>query len=189
MTVPTLIATAGSASANSYLSVAEANTIASSMVGTLQWNAATTDDKTRALITATNGLETLSYIGTRADPDQALSWPRSNAACGDKAPTSTEVPRELKLACFDLAEALLGNPTMLRSSVATTGLVPGVANRDLKRLKLDVMELEWRTDISPTSSSAITPLTVLPHLASILGCLTTSTTRSGIGSTKPVVRS
>lgn len=189
MTVPTLIATAGSASANSYLSVAEANTIASSMVGDLSWNTATTDDKTRALLTATNGLETLSYIGTRATTDQALSWPRSNAACGDKTPSTTEVPRELKLACFDLAEALLGNPTMLRSSVATAGLIPGVANRDLRRLKLDVMELEWRTDVARTGSSAITPLTVLPHLASILGCLTTSTTRSGVGTTMPVVRS
>lgn len=187
--MPTIVATAGASNANSYLSVAGADSIADTMVGTLTWNTATSDNKIRALITATNGLETLGWIGTRATTTQALAWPRSDASCGDKSYTETEIPRELELATFDLANALLGDPTLLRSSPSSEALVAGVPNRDLKRLKLDVMELEWRTDVGNSTTEAVTPLTVLPHLATILGCLTTSTTRGGLGGVVAVQRS
>lgn len=180
MTV-TVTATAGSASANSYLTVAAADAIANTMVGTLAWGSATTDDKGPALITATNGLETLSWTGTRATSTQALSWPRVDASCGDKEIADDDIPREIELACFDLANALLGDPTLLRSTPGAGELVTGVPNRDLRRLKLDVMELEWREFETPSGAAQITPLTALPHLASILGCLTTSGTGSGRG--------
>lgn len=180
MTV-TVTATAGSASANSYLTVAAADAISNTMVGTLVWSSATTDNKGRALITATRGLEVLGWIGAKATAEQALSWPRTGAVCGDKAYGDDEIPREVELATFDLANALLGEPTLLRSTPSSTALVPGVANRDLRRLKLDVMELEWRTDVAPSATSPVTPLTVLPHLAAILGCLTTSGTGGGRG--------
>lgn len=179
--MPTLVATAGASNANSYLSVAGADSIADGMVGTLAWSSATSDNKVRALITATNGLETLGWIGTRATTTQALAWPRSNAKCGDKDYTATQIPREVELATFDLANALLGDPTLLRSTPSSKALVAGVPNRDLRRLKLDVMEIEWRTDVGNSTTEAVTPLTVLPHLAAILGCLTTSTTRTGLG--------
>lgn len=189
MPAPTIVATAGSASANSYLSVAGADAIANGMIGTLAWSTATSDNKARALITATNGLETLSWVGSKATSTQALSWPRVDANCGDKAPADDEIPREMELATFDLANALLADPTLLKSSASSEALVPGVPNRDLKRLKLDVMELEWRTDVTPSTTSRVTPLTVLPHLASILGCLTTSSTGGGLGGVCAVVRS
>ena len=189
MPAPAIVATAGSASANSYLSVAGADSIANGMLGTLAWSTATSDDKARALISATNGLETLSWLGERATTTQALSWPRTDADCGDKAPASDEIPREIELATFDLANALLTTPTLLRSASASTALVPGIPNRDLKRVKLDVMELEWRTDVGNSTTEAVTPLTVLPHLATILGCLCTSTTRGGLGGVCAVQRS
>lgn len=187
--MPTLIATAGASNANSYLSVAGADSIADTMVGTLTWTTATSDNKIRALITATNGLETLKWIGSRATTTQALAWPRSDAECGDKSYTDSEIPRELELATFDLANALLGDPTLLRSSPSSEALVAGVPNRDLKRLKLDVMEIEWNTNVGNSTTEAVTPLTVLPHLATILGCLTTSTTRGGLGGAVAVQRS
>lgn len=170
----TVTATAGSASANSYLSVAGADAIAETMVGTLAWISATNGEKGRALISATNGLETLSWIGARATEAQALSWPRNYAACGDKRYGADEIPREVELATFDLANALLDNPSLLRSAPSSEALVTGVPNRDLRRLKLDVMELEWRDDRSASTTKPITPLSALPHLATILGCLTTS---------------
>lgn len=189
MPAPTIVATAGSASANSYLSIAGADSIANGMVGTLAWSTATSDDKARALITATNGLETLSWAGTRTSETQALSWPRTGAECGDKAPADDEIPREVELATFDLANALLVDPALLRSDNSGEALVPGIPNRDLRRLKLDVMELEWRTDSGPSTTTRKTPLTVLPHLASILGCLCTSGTGGGVGGVCAVVRS
>jgi hypothetical protein len=187
--VPTLVATAGASNANSYLSIADADSIADSMVGTLAWSSATEENKIKALLTATNGLETLEWIGSRTSTTQALAWPRTNASCGDKTPESDEIPREVQLATFDLANALLTNPALLRSSPSSNALVNGIPNRDLKRLKLDVMEIEWNTNAGNSTTEAVTPLTVLPHLATILGCLTTSGTRGGLGGTIPVQRS
>lgn len=187
--MPTLVATPGASNANSYLSVAGADSIAEGMVGTLSWASATNNDKIKALITATNGLETLGWVGLRATTTQALAWPRTGAVCGDKNYGDDEIPREIELSTFDLANALLADPTLLRSSSSGAALVDGVPNRDLKRLKLDVMEIEWRTDVGNSTTEAITPLTVLPHLATILGCLTTSTTRGGLGGVIAVQRS
>lgn len=187
--MPTLVATVGASNANSYLSVASADSIADGMVGTLTWSTATSDNKIRALITATNGLETLGWVGSRATTTQALAWPRKDAKCGDKSYTASQIPREVELGTFDLANALLGDPTILRSSASSKALVTGVPNRDLKRLKLDVMELEWRTDVGNSTTEAVTPLTVLPHLATVLGCLTTSTTRGGLGGAVAIQRS
>jgi len=189
MPAPTIVATAGASNANSYLTVAGADSIANGMVGTLAWSTATSDDKARALITATNGLETLGWTGTRASSSQALAWPRTDASCGDKAPADDEIPREIELATFDLANALLGDPTLLRSAPSSGALVAGVPNRDLKRLKLDVMEIEWNTNVGNSTTEAVTPLTVLPHLATILGCLTTSSTKGGLGGVVAVQRS
>ncbi|MFZ9960583.1 MAG: DnaT-like ssDNA-binding protein [Candidatus Limnocylindrus sp.] len=169
-----VVATVGSANANSYITVATGDAIANTMVGTLSWNSASNDNKGRALITATNGLETLGWIGARATETQALAWPRSGVACSDKAYDDDEIPREIELATFDLANALLDNPALLRSAPSSEALVTGVPNRDLRRLKLDVMELEWRDDRSASTTKPVTPLTVLPHLATILGCLTVS---------------
>jgi hypothetical protein len=188
MSAPAIVATSGSEDANSYLTVAGANAIANGMIGSLAWATASADDKARALITATNGLETLGWVGERSSDTQALSWPRSGASCGDKVIANDAIPREIELATFDLAEALLSSPALLRSSNANNELVPGIPNRDLRRLKLDVMELEWEAG-SRAAASAATPLTVLPHLASILGCLTTSTSRTGGGGVCSVVRS
>ena len=186
--MPTLNATVGDAAANSYLTTADADVIADTMLGTLAWSSATADDKARALITATNGLDTLNYIGTKATATQGLLWPRTDAACGDKAPASNEIPREIELATFDLANALLSDSDLLRADNASGALVTGVPNRDLKRLKLDVMEIEWRTDAPNSTVRPTSPLTALPHLATIIGCLTTSSASSGYG-TKPIVRS
>jgi hypothetical protein len=189
MPAPSLVATAGASNANSYLTLAGAASIADGMIGTLAWSSATEDNRTRALITATNGLETLEWTGERSSTTQSLSWPRTDANCGDKVIADDEIPREIELATFDLANALLDTPALLRSQPTSQALVTGIPNRDLARIKLDVMELEWRQDRALSTTSRITPLTVLPHLASILGCLTTSGTGGGVGGTCAVVRS
>jgi len=186
----TIDATVGGASANSYLTISAADDIAATMLGTLAWTSATTDERTRALITATRGLDTLDWIGDRATTTQALDWPRSDASCGGIDYPDDEIPEAIEYSTFDLANALLTTPTLLQSpSGGSAALVPGVPNRDLRRLKLDVMELEWRTDISAASASIVSPLSALPHLATILGCLTTSVIPGGMGRIVERVRS
>ena len=72
MTV-TVTATVGSSSANSYLTVAQADDLANDYLGTLAWSSATTDNKGRALIMATRYLDELQWIGTRASTTQSLA--------------------------------------------------------------------------------------------------------------------
>lgn len=189
-----LAALAGSTVDNSYLTVAEADAIAASMLGTLKWNDAATDNATKekALVQATRQLDGLEWIGSRAVATQPLGWPRSGAQCGEKSYDATTIPREVELATFDLAEFLLNDPSAISgigggSGSASGELVPGVPNADLKRLKLDVMELEWR-DGATGGVAVRTPLSVLPHLSSVLGCLTTSVVPGGSCRMVPVIR-
>jgi hypothetical protein len=83
----------------------------------------------------------------------------------------------------------LASPTLLQSTATTGALVPGIPNRDLSRLKLDVLELDFRTDVSPSTLAIVSPLSALPHLATILGCLTTSTVPGRVGRVLPTERS
>lgn len=186
----TIDATIGGATANSYLTVAAADTLTETMLGTLAWATATTDSKTRALITATRGLDTLGWIGSKASTTQALDWPRTGAICDGVEYPDDEIPEAIKYSTFDLANALLTTPTLLQSPTGTSGeLIPGIPNRDLSRLKLDVMEIEWRSGVSSASQAIVSPLSALPHLATILGCLTTSVIPGGSGRVLARVRS
>ena len=185
-----ITATVGSASANSYLTIAAADSLAETMLGTLAWTTATSDEKTRALITATRGLDTLVWIGDRASETQALDWPRTGAICDGIEYPDDEIPEAIQYSTFDLANALLTTPTLLQSPTGTSGeLIPGIPNRDLSRLKLDVMEIEWRSSVSSASQAIVSPLSALPHLATILGCLTTSVIPGGSGRVLARVRS
>ena len=164
-----IVATAGSADANSYLTLAASNSQADNSLAGTSWLAASTDNRTRALLSATTYIDTLSFIGDRSSNTQALAWPRTNFN-SDRTIASDEIPREIILATYDLAGTLLSNPTLFTATAAA--LVPGVPNRDLQNLKLDVMELNWRPNLS-SSATAVSPLKLLPHLGIILADLLT----------------
>ena len=113
-----ITATVGSATANSYLTIAAADTLSESMLGTLAWTTATTDQKTRALITATRGLDTLVWIGSRTTTTQALDWPRSDVACDGVEYADNIIPEQLQYSTFDLASGGLTFPRRPRQSSA-----------------------------------------------------------------------
>lgn len=75
----TIVATVGSASANSFVTLAEADTYIEGRLNASTWTSATTDNKNRSLVEATRDLSALSYKGDRVNATQALSWPRENA--------------------------------------------------------------------------------------------------------------
>ena len=178
----TIDATTGGANANSYLTVAAADTLTETMLGTLAWATATTDSKTRALITATRGLDTLGWVGSKATTTQALDWPRTGVSCDGVDYDSTAIPAQILYATFDLANSLLTTPNLLLTPpTSSTALIPGIPNRTLSKIKADVLELTFRPDVSASAQSIVNPLTVLPHLATTLGCLTTSTIPGGSG--------
>lgn len=178
----TVVATAGASNANSYLTVAQADDLANLCLGTLSWTSASTDNKGRALIMATRYLDQLAYIGEKASTTQALLWPRKEAACGEWSFTSTELPQPIKQATFDLAEALLKDNTLLSGAGAgSTELIPGIPNANLKRARVDVIDVEFN---SVQQAEAKNALNVLPILAYVLGCLCLSKPNSAVGAVK-----
>lgn len=62
---------------DSYITVAEADGYFVSRFNADEWAAATDDDKTRALVTATRSLGTLAYKHRKTDPAQVLDFPRA----------------------------------------------------------------------------------------------------------------
>lgn len=189
MTV-TVDATVGGANANSFITVADADTIANNMLNVTDWSDATTDDKSRALIMATTDLNPLEWVGTRATTTQALSWPRIDAEINGRPIEDTEIPREIKQATFDLALSILQD-TAAAPSGTTGELIPGIPNGGLKRLKLDVMEIEWRTEGLPSNRTSTYSQLIsrAPSLSTVLYGTLANNGTGGSGLLVGVVRS
>lgn len=132
-----IVATVGSASANSYLTLADAQAIIDGLVeddDVLAWATATTDQKNRALFTATQRLDRERFLGARTTDTQALQWPRTGVrkpdtyintyAVGFPFRITTdyyddnEIPDRIKYAQVILAVYLNGN----RDGMALSGL-------------------------------------------------------------------
>lgn len=100
--------TVGGASANSFVSLAEADAYMESRLNASTWeSSASTDDKNRALVEATRMLDTLAWAGRTAADTQALAWPRDWVVDPD-SPTqdyfdNDELPQRLKDATMELA--------------------------------------------------------------------------------------
>jgi hypothetical protein len=110
-----IIATAGAANANSFVTLAEANAYIDGRLNASSWTDASTDTKNRALVEATRDISDLTYVGTRVDLTQALAWPREYALNPD-APeflergeiselyyAETVIPQRVKDATCELA--------------------------------------------------------------------------------------
>ena len=125
----TINATVGSASANSYLTLAAAQEIIDGFVqdaDVTAWASATTDQKNRALFTATQRLDRERFLGARATDTQALQWPRTGVRKPDTYIntyavgfpfrittdyyTDTEIPQQVQYAQVVLAVYLHNNP-------------------------------------------------------------------------------
>jgi hypothetical protein len=128
-----LVATAGSASANSYTTLAYAlNYFTYERVGGSVWLGFSDDEREAALIQATRELERKRYKGARVTATQALSWPRYGvpkrdsgqyaediSGSGDAYYASNSVPADMQKACCELALSYLQT---LSTSDATAGL-------------------------------------------------------------------
>lgn len=103
-----LDATVGGLSANSYVTVVEADSYIDSYVlaesNREAWADVASDDKSRLLIQATRQLDWyFRWVGERTNEDQALCWPRYRAWREDKLLPETEIPFEVKHATIELA--------------------------------------------------------------------------------------
>jgi len=154
----TIDATAGGANANSYLTLADAQAIVDGMVedaDVTAWASATTDQKNRALYTATQRLDRERFIGARATDTQALQWPRTGVRKPDTYVntyatgfpfrisedyfTDTEIPDQVKRAQVVLAVYLNNN----KEGIGLSGL------EDYKNVKIGSL------DITPDKTGAV----------------------------------
>lgn len=129
--MPAINATAGSATANSFVTVTEVEAYADARLNSSAWTDETDDDtKVRAIISATRELSTRSdWCGMRVTDTQALSWPRQYAEDPDSPwPgslffTTSEIPQRVKDATCELTIQLLAQGTTDFSLADTTSNV------------------------------------------------------------------
>jgi len=131
-----IVATVGSATANSYVTLAEAESALEARLNVDAWTAATNDLKNRALVEAQVELQSLDWKGTRTDAVQALAWPREYAidpdapsdADLDTLPEPTfdddEIPVRVKQAQIELAfQFIKAGTTDLAQPLANEGII------------------------------------------------------------------
>jgi hypothetical protein len=85
-----LVTTIGSASATSYVTLAEFLTYLDDRPGATAAIDEDDEDQTRALLRAAKRLNQINWLGNRVDTKQALAWPRVGAAKRDGANVYTQ---------------------------------------------------------------------------------------------------
>lgn len=147
----TITATAGSASANSFVTEGEAITYMASRLNAGDWTTASGADATetekKALIEATRALDLLAWEGVRVTDTQALSWPRDYAVNPDATISDpgteypyyadTVIPQRVKDATCELALELL------RANADSRDVLARDPDAVVKRKKTDVLETEY----------------------------------------------
>ena len=146
-----IVATPGSATANSYVTEAEAIAYAATRLNLSGWTtvagSTATENEKKALIEATRELDMLTFRGRRIDSAQYLKWPRAYAAMEEDEPLDTiltsynldlyysGVPQRLKDATIELAfEFLRAGEVDIAAAPESAGVI---------REKIDVIETEW----------------------------------------------
>ena len=154
----TIDATAGGASANSYITLAEADAYVEAMIGStdvVKWSDLNDDLRNRALTAATQRLDRERFLGAKATDTQALQWPREGVRKPDTYIqsfshgfpfrltedyyTNTEIPDQVKRAQVELAVYLHNNV----DGISLSGL------EDFKSVKVGSIE------VTPDKSGAV----------------------------------
>lgn len=156
----TINATLSSASANSYVTLAEANTYFETVPDGSTWDDKTDDQKNRSLISSTRWIDSLNFYGDRCDTSQALSWPRNNYHVDRVELTCSAIPADIKYAAYELARALVNDTNSITGSTGDTGL--------FEEVKLGELEVKYNTS-SQATGTVNNVFDVYPWLQSYLG--------------------
>ena len=128
----TIDATLSGTSANSYVTLAEANSYFETVPDSSTWTNKTDDQKNRALIDATRQIDTLVFYGDRCDNGQALKFPRNNHEVDDVELACTAIPNNIKYAQYELARALANDTGAITGNKGTVGTPEKVKIGDLE---------------------------------------------------------
>ena len=138
--MPTLVSDVGSATANSYVAVADATTYFDERLNAGTWSTSD-DDRARALIQATRRIDQERFRGEKVSSGQALKWPRYWALDDDGEEYSTaSIPQIVQDATCELALYLLNQGTT--DPLMNTGL------EQFKSARVGPMAVETRPAFS-----------------------------------------
>lgn len=162
----TIIATAGSSDANSYITLADAETYFESRYGSDAWDNATDDNKKALLVNATRLLDqSFSWTGEKATTTQSLRFPRNYVYnCDGELLDSDTIPTAIENATCEMVLFIAGN-----SGQST--------NNEYKKAKVGSLEVEYRDNITPEEL-------VSSDVSRAVGCLGTVSA----GNTQKLVR-
>lgn len=151
----TLDPTPGGASANTFVSLAEATAYLGNRLNSGAWTAASPDDQSRALIEATRKISTMIWQGSRATDTQALSWPRFLAPNPDGVTITwwayydpAIIPQRIKDATCELALEFLRAGT---NDIANADPNAGVIEK-----QVDVLITRWQAGQRPVGLNRFT---------------------------------
>lgn len=132
----TITATSGSASANSYSTIADADAYFATHLYASAWTDQGATEKCQALQMATRLLDQwFDWTGVTASGDQALLWPRVDViGPNGYLEASDAIPTRIAQACAELAKALLTSDRTADSETETQGV---------KRVKAGSVEVEF----------------------------------------------
>lgn len=140
---------------NAYSSVVEADSYFENRLDAAAWTDADATEKSKALITATSLLETMSWTGEVVSESQPLAFPRSgdyfDPRLGTTAKLTAEVPKRIIEAQYELAYHLLNNDGLLDSTGSVTALKIGT---------IDLSEIRNPPKIPSHVSRLIRPLLI-----------------------------
>lgn len=125
-------ATLGGTSANSYVTLAAANTYFETVPDSSTWVNKTDDQKNRALISATRWIDALSFYGDRCTETQALKWPREEYTVDGIELACTLIPDGIKVATYELARAFANDTSSITGTSGTTGIYDEVELGELR---------------------------------------------------------
>ena len=156
----TINATIKSETANSYVTLTEANSYFETAPDSSTWTNKTDDQKNRALISATREIDNLVFYGDRCDEDQALKFPRTNYQVDRVELSCSTIPLNIKYAQYELARALANDTDAMTGNLGTDG--------NFSEVKLGDIEVKYNT-ASQGTGSVNNILDVYPWLQSYLG--------------------
>lgn len=152
--MPIVIATPGASDANSYVTVAEADTYFADAYGRGKWATSAQADREALVISASRSLDQyMSWSGQKATDTQSMEWPRKGAydRSGNLI-SDTIIPSQLKYAVYELAYYMLD-----------TGGALSFADQTVDMVKLGSIEVEF----TPNSTDIGIPSFIENMLASI----------------------
>lgn len=156
----TINATIKSETANSYVTLTEANSYFETVPDSSTWTNKTDDQKNRALIAATRWIDTFVFYGDRCDSGQSLKFPRNNYQVDGVELSCSIIPLNVKYAQYELARALANDTDAMTGNLGTDG--------NFEEVKLGDLQVKYNT-ASQGTGAVNNILDVYPWLQSYLG--------------------